>query len=63
MEMYVITLQVVVADNDGILQVFSVKREDIQLQFKTLPGPKISAVQLGGELGKISVSCCRQLSS
>ena len=40
--------QVVVADNDGILQVFSIKKEDVVIQFKTLPGPKISCMQLAG---------------
>ncbi|KAF2879488.1 hypothetical protein ILUMI_26683 [Ignelater luminosus] len=43
--------KVAVADTDGILQVFSVKKEDIQLHFKTLPGPKITSLQLGGETG------------
>ncbi|KAJ3630530.1 hypothetical protein MTP99_011722 [Tenebrio molitor] len=43
--------KVAVADNDGILQIFSIKKEDIQLHFKTLPGPKISSLQLGGAIG------------
>ncbi|KAF5285041.1 hypothetical protein FQR65_LT02353 [Abscondita terminalis] len=46
--------KVVIGDNDGILQVFSVKKEDIQLHFKTLPGNKITSVQLSGEPGTIS---------
>ncbi|KAK5643844.1 hypothetical protein RI129_007689 [Pyrocoelia pectoralis] len=46
--------KVVVADNEGILQVFAVKKEDIQLQFKTLPGHKITSVQLSGEPGTMS---------
>nr|XP_022903425.1 Bardet-Biedl syndrome 7 protein homolog isoform X1 [Onthophagus taurus] len=41
--------KIAVADNDGVLQVFSVKKEDIQLHFKTLPGSKISSLQLAGE--------------
>ncbi|KAK4887270.1 hypothetical protein RN001_003541 [Aquatica leii] len=43
--------KVVIGDNDGILQVFCVKKEDIQLQFKTLPGHKITSVQISGEPG------------
>ncbi|EFA01565.1 Bardet-Biedl syndrome 7 protein homolog-like Protein [Tribolium castaneum] len=46
--------KVAVADSDGILQIFSVKKEDIQLHFKTLPGPKISSLQLGGAHGSSS---------
>ncbi|KAJ3657514.1 hypothetical protein Zmor_009310 [Zophobas morio] len=45
------TQKVAVADNDGILQIFSVKKEDIQLHFKTLPGPTILSLQLGGAIG------------
>ncbi|KAK9870809.1 hypothetical protein WA026_009769 [Henosepilachna vigintioctopunctata] len=43
--------KVAVADKDGILQVFSIKKEDISLVFKTLPGPEISALTLGGAVG------------
>ena len=39
---------VVVGDQDGVLQVFSSKKNDIQIQFKTLPTDKITMIQLGG---------------
>lgn len=49
------------ADNDGVLQVFSIKKEDVQLQFKTLPGPPISSVHCSGASGtasdKIFIAC------
>jgi hypothetical protein len=35
-----------------VLQVFSVKKGDIQLGFKTLPGAGISRLELGGALGR-----------
>lgn len=44
-------LQVAVADQDGVLQIFSVKKGDIQIGFKTLPGAGISRLELGGALG------------
>ncbi|KAI4462734.1 bardet-biedl syndrome 7 protein [Holotrichia oblita] len=43
--------KIAIGDNDGILQVFSIKKEDIQIQFKTLPGSKISSLQLAGARG------------
>lgn len=39
------------ADHDGILHVFSIKKENVQIHFKTLPGAKISSLQLGGVSG------------
>lgn len=44
--------KVTVADQDGVLQVFSVKKGDIQIGFKTLPGAGISCLELGGALGR-----------
>jgi hypothetical protein len=38
-----------------VLQVFSVKKGDIQLGFKTLPGASISRLELGGALGRYAV--------
>ncbi|XP_028129556.1 Bardet-Biedl syndrome 7 protein homolog [Diabrotica virgifera virgifera] len=43
--------RVAVADVDGILQVFSVKKEDIQIYFKTLPGQPIVSVKVAGATG------------
>lgn len=45
------TQKVAVADQDGILQVFSIKKEDVLLHFKTLPGPKCTSLQLAGASG------------
>ncbi|PSN57277.1 hypothetical protein C0J52_02560 [Blattella germanica] len=47
--------KIAVADQDGVLQVFSVKKGDIQLGFKTLPGPGISRLELGGALDRSSL--------
>lgn len=44
-------IKVALADNDGILQVFSIKKENVQIHFKTLPGPKVMSLQLGGVSG------------
>ncbi|KAG5865898.1 Bardet-Biedl syndrome 7-like protein [Gonioctena quinquepunctata] len=41
----------VIADVEGILQVFSIKKEQIQLHFKTLPGSSISSVKVTGAAG------------
>lgn len=41
----------VVGDQDGVLQVFSIKKEDTQIQFKSLPSDKIIAIQMGGATG------------
>jgi Bardet-Biedl syndrome 7 protein len=45
--------KVTVGDQDGVLQVFSVKKGDIQIGFKTLPGAGISCLELGGALGTV----------
>ncbi|XP_030747216.1 Bardet-Biedl syndrome 7 protein homolog [Sitophilus oryzae] len=53
--------KVAVADSEGILQVFSIKKDDIQLHFKTLPGPAIASLQTAGTAGtahdKIFIAC------
>jgi Bardet-Biedl syndrome 7 protein len=46
-----LSLKVAIADQDGVLQIFSVKKGDIQIVFKTLPGAGISRLELGGALG------------
>lgn len=43
--------KVAVGDQDGVVQVFSIKKQDTQIHFKTLPTGKVSAVQLGGIAG------------
>lgn len=40
-----------VGDQDGVLQVFSIKKDEPQVHFKTLPSEKIQSVQLGGATG------------
>ncbi|XP_011299492.1 Bardet-Biedl syndrome 7 protein homolog [Fopius arisanus] len=40
-----------VGDHDGILHVFGMKKGELQLSFKSLPGPKIEKLVLGGTLG------------
>lgn len=40
-----------IADNDGILQMISIKKDDIQLHFKTLPGKSITSMKLAGAIG------------
>ncbi|XP_020292035.1 Bardet-Biedl syndrome 7 protein homolog isoform X3 [Pseudomyrmex gracilis] len=39
-----------VADHDGILHIYGVKKGELQLSFKSLPGPKIHKMVLGGSL-------------
>lgn len=41
-----------VGDQDGVLQLFSMKNNDVLIHFKTLPAEKIQSVQLGGSLGE-----------
>lgn len=40
--------QVAVGDQDGVLQLFSIKKNDLHISFKTLPMDRITALQLGG---------------
>uniref|UniRef100_A0A0K8T3A0 Uncharacterized protein n=4 Tax=Lygus hesperus TaxID=30085 RepID=A0A0K8T3A0_LYGHE len=47
--------------SDGVVQAFSIKKGELQVAFKTLPGEPISSLELGGATGgvkdKIFVSC------
>lgn len=45
--------RVVIGDQDGVLQLFSVKKDEISVHFKTVPSIKITSVQLGGSIGSI----------
>ncbi|XP_050451845.1 Bardet-Biedl syndrome 7 protein homolog isoform X2 [Cataglyphis hispanica] len=40
-----------VADHDGILHIYGMKKGELQLSFKSLPGPKIHKMVLGGTIG------------
>ncbi|XP_029044222.1 Bardet-Biedl syndrome 7 protein homolog [Osmia bicornis bicornis] len=42
------TQKFAVADHDGILYVYGIKKGELQLSFKSLPGPRINKVVLGG---------------
>ncbi|XP_059620344.1 Bardet-Biedl syndrome 7 protein homolog [Phlebotomus argentipes] len=44
-------LQLIIADQEGVIQLISSKKDEIQVHFKTLPGPKVASVQLGGAAG------------
>lgn len=46
--------KVVVGDQDGVLQVFSMKKDELQIHFKTLPHDKIASVKLGGQAGSVA---------
>lgn len=43
--------QVVVGDQDGIVQLFSMKKDELIIHFKTLPAEKVQSIHLGGALG------------
>lgn len=43
--------QVVVGDQDGVIQLFSIKKDEPMIHFKTLPTEKVQCVQLGGAAG------------
>ncbi|KAK3915090.1 Bardet-Biedl syndrome 7 protein [Frankliniella fusca] len=45
--------KVVIGDQEGVLQSFSMKKGEQQMVFKTLPGPAISRVCLGGATGTV----------
>ncbi|XP_071554384.1 BBSome complex member BBS7 [Temnothorax nylanderi] len=42
-----------VADHDGVLHIYGMKRGELQLSFKSLPGPKIQRMVLGGSIGMV----------
>ncbi|XP_024888657.1 Bardet-Biedl syndrome 7 protein homolog isoform X1 [Temnothorax curvispinosus] len=42
-----------VADHDGVLHIYGMKRGELQLSFKSLPGPKIQRIVLGGSIGMV----------
>lgn len=52
MGFFLFCTQIAIGDQDGVLQVFSIKKDDTQIHFKTLPAEKIQSIQLGGALGK-----------
>ncbi|XP_046623851.1 Bardet-Biedl syndrome 7 protein homolog isoform X3 [Neodiprion virginianus] len=45
------TQRFVVGDHDGILHICGVKKDELQIIFKSLPGPKVNGISLGGVLG------------
>ncbi|XP_025994810.2 Bardet-Biedl syndrome 7 protein homolog [Solenopsis invicta] len=42
-----------VADHDGVLHIYGMKKGELQLSFKSLPGPKIEKMVLGGSIGMV----------
>ncbi|XP_055599136.1 Bardet-Biedl syndrome 7 protein-like [Uranotaenia lowii] len=46
--------KVVIGDQDGVLQVISMKKDELQIHFKTLPHDKIASVKLGGQIGSVA---------
>ncbi|XP_077332966.1 BBSome complex member BBS7 isoform X2 [Lithobates pipiens] len=47
------TQKVVVGDQDGVITCFGIKKNEAVPVFKTLPGHKISRLELGGALGTV----------
>jgi Bardet-Biedl syndrome 7 protein len=45
--------KVVIGDQDGVVQLFSVKKDETNVHFKTVPSNKITSVQLGGAIGSV----------
>lgn len=41
----------IVGDQDGIVQLFSMKKDELIVHFKTLPGEKVQSIQLSGTPG------------
>ncbi|EAA00146.3 Bardet-Biedl syndrome 7 protein-like [Anopheles arabiensis] len=46
--------KVAIGDQDGVLQLFSMKKDELQVHFKTLPSEKIASVKLGGQAGSVA---------
>lgn len=44
----------VVGDQDGVVQLCSAKKDEASVHFKTVPGNKITSVQLGGSSSSVS---------
>ncbi|XP_078044323.1 BBSome complex member BBS7 isoform X1 [Augochlora pura] len=42
------TQKFAVGDHDGVLHIYSIKKGELQVAFKSLPGPKINKLVLGG---------------
>lgn len=49
---HIFVFQIVVGDQEGVLQIFFFKKGEIQITFKSLPGPAITNVALGGSIGE-----------
>jgi Bardet-Biedl syndrome 7 protein len=45
--------KVVVGDQNGVIQLFSIKKNEYCLHFATPNGPKVSCIRLGGALGTV----------
>ncbi|XP_064481512.1 Bardet-Biedl syndrome 7 protein homolog [Ornithodoros turicata] len=45
--------KVVVANEAGVVHCFGIKKGEVQTIFKTLPGAKVTRIQLGGSIGSV----------
>lgn len=45
-------------DQDGVVQLFSIKKDEPVIHFKTLPAEKVQCVQLGGASGRLWFNLC-----
>lgn len=44
----------IIGDQNGVVQLLSAKKDEVNVHFKTVPSSKITSVQLGGTVGGIS---------
>lgn len=49
----------IVGDQDGIVQLFSMRKDELIVHFKTLPLEKVQSIQLSGTPGKLKYSHVR----
>jgi hypothetical protein len=45
--------KIVIGDQSGVVQLLSVKKNELHVHFKTVPACKITAIQLGGAAGNL----------
>lgn len=53
----------VVGDQDGVVQLFSMKKDEPVIHFKTLPAEKVQSIQLSGAAGKKNIQAISVLIS
>lgn len=45
--------KIIIGDQDGVVQLISAKKDETITHFKTVPGNKITSLQLGGSVGSV----------